>query len=100
MARLRSQGYHLRRLRTYGRIGEPHVPPVIRTTRLKLASPKPARVVVSVTWADGPPIGMRINHGGTETTGKTREQLKLRALRAECFSTECCWAQATQRDES
>jgi len=28
-------------------------------------------VVLSVTWACGPPIEMKINHGGTEVTEKT-----------------------------
>src|ERR1035441_3784341 len=31
-----------------------------------------------VTWAGGPPIGMRINHGGTEITEKTLWKSKLR----------------------
>src|ERR1039457_6620254 len=38
-------------------------------------------VILSVTWACGPPIEMKINHGGTETTEKTLKKLKLRALR-------------------
>jgi hypothetical protein len=38
-------------------------------------------VILSVTWACGPPIEMKINHGGTEITEKTLKKLKLRALR-------------------
>jgi hypothetical protein len=34
-------------------------------------------VILSVTGLR-PPIGMKINHGGTEVTEKTREKLKLR----------------------
>jgi hypothetical protein len=45
-------------------------------------------VILSVTWACGPPIEMKINHGGTEITEKTLKKLKLRALRGEWFLTE------------
>jgi hypothetical protein len=38
-------------------------------------------VILSVTWACGPPIEMKINHGGTEITEKTLKKLKLPALR-------------------
>jgi len=38
-------------------------------------------VVLSITWVCGPPIEMKINHGGTEVTEKTLKKLKLPALR-------------------
>jgi hypothetical protein len=36
---------------------------------------------MSVTWACGVPIEMKINHGDTEITEKTLKKLELRALR-------------------
>jgi len=30
---------------------------------------------MSVTWVCGPPMGMKIHHGATEITEKTREKL-------------------------
>src|ERR1035437_5395210 len=35
-------------------------------------------VLMSVTWACGAPIEMKIDHGGTEITEKTLKKLKLR----------------------
>src|ERR1017187_6439903 len=48
---------------------------------------------MSVTWACGAPIEMKIHHGDTEITKKTLKKLELRALRVSVvndFSTE--WA--------
>src|SRR5664279_2472784 len=43
-------------------------------------------VIPTVTWACGPPIGIKINHGGTEITEKLYGNQKLRALRVSVVS--------------
>jgi hypothetical protein len=41
----------------------------------------PSGGFLSVTWACGAPIEMKIDRGGTEITEKTLKKLKLRAFR-------------------
>ena len=43
-------------------------------------------VIPTVTWACGPPIGIKINHGATEITEKLYGNQKLRALRVSVVS--------------
>jgi hypothetical protein len=49
--------------------------------RFSLEDESISLVILSVIWACGAPIEMKIDHGGTEITEKTLKKLKLRALR-------------------
>ena len=55
-------------------------------------------VILSIAWVCGPPMEMKINHGGTEITEKPLKKLKLRALRVSVVNDfRRCGAQRPQR---
>src|ERR1022692_4567875 len=66
--------------------------------RFSLEDESISLVILSVIWACGAPIEMKIDHGGTEITEKTLKKLKLRALRVSVVNDfRRCGAQRPQR---